>query len=383
MPEDCAQFLHNLLTISQSVNLSYCVPRTALGKNLSATKLRLIETTDLHMQLSGYDYLRDKPNPDRGLARLAPKITALRNEGIATLLLDNGDFLQGTPLADTAIADLKRGIPHPMIAALNLLEYDAITLGNHEFDYGLDALSLALKDCKIPVVSANVRTSPTAHLVQPWTIIDREVVCDDGTSETLRLGVIGLVTPQISDWNKHLLRSQIVTDDIVHAAKTHIAAMRRDGADIVICLCHAGLGAMTHTQGMENAAAPLAALLGVDVVLAGHTHNFFPGDMFAPSTVIDTEKWLVYGKPLVMAGYDGLALGQIDLDLQKLDNRWQITASKTQLIFAKDVPEDPHHPHTKAILASLETSHQATRQAMNTEVAFTKEPLNSHFTGRS
>jgi len=206
MPEDCAQFLHNLLTISQSVNLSYCVPRTALGKNLSATKLRLIETTDLHMQLSGYDYLRDKPNPDRGLARLAPKITALRNEGIATLLLDNGDFLQGTPLADTAIADLKRGIPHPMIAALNLLEYDAITLGNHEFDYGLDALSLALKDCKIPVVSANVRTSPTAHLVQPWTIIDREVVCDDGTSETLRLGVIGLVTPQISDWNKHLLR---------------------------------------------------------------------------------------------------------------------------------------------------------------------------------
>jgi len=244
---------------------------------VSTTKLRLIETTDLHMQLSGYDYLRDKPTHDRGLARLA-------------------------------------------------------------------------------------------------------MTCDDGTNTILRIGIIGLVTPQISDWNKHLLVDRIITDDIVHAAKTHIAAMRREGADIVVGLCHAGLGAMVHTQGMENAAAPLAALLGIDVVLAGHTHNFFPGDMFTPSPVIDTENWLVYGKPMVMAGYDGLALGVIDLELVQRNKRWDVTANKTKMIFAKDIPHDPHHPQTKAILDSLEAPHQATRKTMNAIVAHTKDPLSSHFT---
>ena len=347
---------------------------------MRSTKLRLIETTDLHMQLSGYDYLQDKPNTDRGLARLAPKIMDLRNQGVASVLLDNGDFLQGTPLADTAMKDLQNGTPHPMIAALNRLKYDAIALGNHEFDYGLDLLALAINDCDMPVVSANVRTGPTTHLVSPWTIVDRSVTCNDGTQTTLRVGVIGFVTPQISDWNKHLLNEQIVTDDIVHAAKNHISAMRRAGADIVVGLCHSGLEAVAHTQGMENAAAPLAALLGVDVVLAGHTHNFFPGEMFAPSPVIDTKNWLVYGKPLVMAGYDGLALGVIDLDLEWRETGWGITASQTELIFAKDIPEDATHPQTKAILDSLKAAHHTTRQTMNAAVSHTDAPLNSHFT---
>ena len=380
MDHSAVQFIHDLLTTSPSVNEGCQLVYFGLENVLGSTTLRIIETTDLHMQLSGYDYLRDQPNPNRGLARLAPKITALRDEGITSLLFDNGDFLQGTPLADTAMQNLRDGIPHPMISALNDLKYDAITLGNHEFDYGLDDLARALDGCNMPVVSANVRTSPTTHLVPPWTIIARELRCEVGAKRSLKIGVIGFVAPQISEWNKHLLGDSIITDDIVSAAKTHVSAMRRAGADIVVALCHAGLEATTHTLGMENAAGPLAALLGIDVVLSGHTHNFFPGEMFPQSTVIDTKAALVFGKPLVMAGFDGLALGVIDLGLVWEDDRWAMTGHKTQLIYAKDIPEDANHQQTKSIMRSIAVPHTVTRKIMSTEIARTQDPLSSHFT---
>jgi len=332
------------------------------------------------MQLSGYDYLRDKLMSQRGLAHLAPKIEALRNEGIASLLFDNGDFLQGNALADTVMADVESGQAHPMIAAMNRLKYDAITLGNHEFDYGLADLKAAIKDCDMPVVSANVRVSPTEYLIEPWTLLDRQVPCSDGETRSLKIGVIGFVTPQICDWNHHLLSGAIVTDDIINAAKTHLGAMRRAGADIVVALCHAGIGAMTHTPGMENAAAPLAGLLGVDVVLAGHTHDFFPGEMFPPSPVIDPKEAMVYGKPLVMAGYDGLALGIVDLDLTFDDNSWRITAQKASLTHARDIPAQVDHPDSAAILASIQAPHLRTRAKLNRALAHSDQPLSSHFT---
>lgn len=351
-----------------------------LRLKLTATKLRIIETTDLHMQLSGYDYLRDQPVPARGLAHLAPKIDAIRNEGIASLLFDNGDFLQGTALADTAMANLDDGSVHPMIAAMNTLNYDAITLGNHEFDYGLDKLRSALSACNMPVVSANVRTSLTDYLVAPWTIIKRQMICDDGRMLPLNVGVIGFVTPQINEWNYHVLQDVIATDDIVNAAKTHLGAMRRAGADIIVGLCHAGLAAVVHSPRMENAAAPLAALLGIDVVLAGHTHNFFPSEMFPPSTVVNTDAGQVYGKPMVMAGYDGLALGVIDLDLNFSDDRWSITKNESRILHAADIDAEPTHPLSQKILEPIAAPHLATRKLMSTVATTTENPISSHFT---
>ena len=107
-------------------------------------KLRILQTTDLHLHFLPHDYVGDRPAPQRGLLGLIPQIDAARADGIETLLFDNGDFLQGTPLDADLIKD---GADHPMIAAFNALKYDAIGLGNHEFDFGLNALRDVIAGC--------------------------------------------------------------------------------------------------------------------------------------------------------------------------------------------------------------------------------------------
>lgn len=286
--------------------------------------LRLLQTTDLHMHLLGYDYLADCPTTRHGLTRLVPVIDAARNEDVTTLLFDNGDFLQGNPLADHIARHGPTKAPHPAIEAFNALQYDAITLGNHEFDYGLKFLNEALADCEMPVVSANVRLSPTRNLVAPWTVLVRDVVGSDGNRYQLKIGVIGFVTPQVVDWNAHALGGAIQTDDILTAARSHLPALRRAGADIVVALCHAGISDAGYVRGMENAALHLAALPGIDVVFAGHTHDRFPGADFAGLANADTDAATLHGKPAVMAGAYGRALGVVDLDLRLDPDGWQI-----------------------------------------------------------
>jgi len=131
-------------------------------------RLRIVQTTDLHMHLLAYDYDLLRPSGQRGLANLIAPITALRADDTATLLFDCGDFLQGSPLADTAA---QAPGPHPMITAMNALGYDAIVLGNHDFDYGLDVLKDALADLTCPVLGANVQLENAPPLTQPTAII--------------------------------------------------------------------------------------------------------------------------------------------------------------------------------------------------------------------
>src|ERR1700677_1457522 len=102
-------------------------------------RLRLIGTSDLHAYLYPYDYYRDRPDETVGLAKTATLIAAARAEAANTLLLDNGDFIQGAPLGDWAAQQLQTGgsATHPVVAAMNELGYAAGTLGNHEFNYGL------------------------------------------------------------------------------------------------------------------------------------------------------------------------------------------------------------------------------------------------------
>ena len=118
-------------------------PQTAAtsgAKPQAQAKLRILGTTDLHVHLLGYDYYANRPDPRVGLAQTATLIAQARAECGNTLLFDNGDFLQGNPVGDyVARPDQPQPRPvHPAIRAMNRLRYDAATLGNHEFNYGLD-----------------------------------------------------------------------------------------------------------------------------------------------------------------------------------------------------------------------------------------------------
>jgi len=274
-------------------------------------RLRVLATSDLHAHLFPFNYFADRRDDGVGLAGLAALIEQARAECPNTLLFDNGDTLQGAPLADAALSELMPPEDiHPMIAAMNALGYDAATLGNHDFDFGLEALERTIAATSYPVVLANARrVADGRDLVAPRAILERRLFDQRGVPRSLRIGVTGATPPQVMRWAQAHLEGRIEVDDIVPAVRREVAQLRAAGADLVIVLAHSGPG-FDHDAGEgENVSRLLARLDGVDVVVAGHTHGIFP--------CADHPTGLIGGTPLVQPGFWGSHLGQIDLYLEK------------------------------------------------------------------
>ena len=306
----------------------------------NALTLRLIATTDLHASLLPYDYHANRPVAGRGLSTISHQIAKARSEVPNSLLFDNGDFLQGNPLAEYIASAPRRRRTHPVIAAFNSLGYDAATLGNHEFNYGVGFLSTALSRAQFPVVSANIAThlgkSPLRDktLVPPFALLRRRLSDAAGHSHPVRIGVIGFAPPQIEIWDQEHLDGRIRMRDILDAARAWLPRLRAQGADIIVALAHSGIGAVETEDRMENAAAALAALPEIDAVIAGHSHMTFPGPEFPAATGVDPARGLLSGKPAVMPGHSGSHIGIIDLVLSRNDHskrRWTVQRAEASL----------------------------------------------------
>ncbi|WP_134725620.1 5'-nucleotidase C-terminal domain-containing protein [Paracoccus luteus] len=313
-------------------------PKAAFGA-APRVRLRVMATTDLHMHMLGYDYLRDEPAAGVGLQGLAPLIRRSRAEAGDCLLVDNGDFLQGTPLGDflASPAEMRRGRTHPAIAAMNALGYDAVTLGNHDFHHGADFLVRTLAGARFGVTCANVRIRGARGLVAPGLILHRSIRADDGAHHPVAIGILG-VTPPGSLAVDQAVARRVATECMVAAAAREAARLRADGADLVIALCHSGIHSGTALPMAENAATSVAALPDVDCVVAGHTHMVFPGPGFPDDPAIDAARGTLHGKPAVMAGFWGSHLGIIDLELARKDGRWQVADFQSRAVPAAPAP---------------------------------------------
>lgn len=364
--------------------------------------LRIMETTDLHVHLHPYDYYADCPNPDLGLSRLAELIDLARQQVPNCLLFDNGDFLQGTPVGDYFAYDmgLREGDMHPVTEAMNALRYDGITLGNHEFNYGLKFLTKALARAEFPIVSANILTAMgTTPLhdktyVKPYTLLQRQVTDRSGQVHGLCVGVLGVAPPQITIWERQALGGRIQTRDMVEAAAAYIPEMRAAGADLIVLLAHTGIGPIRHTYGMENAVIPLAQVEGVDVILSGHSHQLFPSRSFADIPGVDITRGTVCGKPTVMSGFFGSHLGLIDLQLVREGGRWHVVRNDVSLRSLREasqsfVPPEPalrkaplNSPKVRKI---VERAHEAVLESIRQPIGETTQAINTFFVylGRS
>ena len=299
-------------------------------------KLRLLETTDIHVNLLPYDYYRDAPDDTVGLSKLATLIAAARAGAPNTLLFDNGDFLQGSPMGEFVALErgLKRGETHPVMTAMNMLGYDAATLGNHEFNYGLDFLEASIASANFPICCANLVKGRLAAnprgdttFLKPYLIIEREVTDDAGQKHKLKLGIIGIVPPQIMQWDHGHLNGKVDTRDIVETVKAYLPEIREQNVDVVLALAHTGISTNPPGEKDENAAFHLSRLPGIDVLVTGHAHRLFPGKGYVAGDGVDFEKGTLNGVPSVMAGFWGSHLGQIDLVLQKDGQRLRVTSS--------------------------------------------------------
>ncbi|MCW2237465.1 bifunctional 2',3'-cyclic-nucleotide 2'-phosphodiesterase/3'-nucleotidase [Azospirillum canadense] len=304
----------------------------------STVKLRILETSDLHDSIFPYNYYSDKEDPSQGLARTATLIRKARAEAKNTLLFGDGDTIQGNPLGDYVAREkgLKPGEVHPVYKALNQLDYTAGTLGNHEFNYGLDFLATVMAGAAFPIVSANVYRadgdadpSNDKPYFEQYRILESKVIDEAGKEQVLKVGVIGFAPPQIVNWDKSNLQGKAVAHDIVETAKALVPRMRAEGADLVVALAHSGLSAEPPQEGEENAAYHLTQVEGLDALLTGHQHNVFPGPIYAKLPGADIEKGTVNGKPVVMPGFWGSHLGVVDLVLEKDGGKWKVADAQT------------------------------------------------------
>lgn len=375
---------------------------TAAGLGLSAlhpfaaraqagqAHLRIMETTDLHVHVWAYDYYADEPVDTVGLARTAVLIQSVRDEAGNSLLLDNGDFLQGNPLGDYIAYErgMKEGQMHPVISAMNTVGIEAGTLGNHEFNYGLDFLNHSLAGAKYPVVCANVdrvigEELDGEPLLPPFTILERELMDGAGETRPIRIGVIGFVPPQIMQWDRNHLEGKVKARDIVASARQWMPQLLEKGPDIVVALCHSGIGSADYEEGMENAAIPLAGVEGIDVILTGHAHLVFPGPDFDGVEGVDNQAGTINGKPGVMAGFWGSHMGLVDLLLERQNDKWVIVSHEAEArpIYERDDEKNivPLVESVPAVKESVAQEHQETLDYIRRAVGKTAAPLYSYF----
>ncbi len=308
--------------------------------------LRIMSTTDLHTNLVNYDYYQDKESQKIGLAKTAVLIEEAKKENPNTVLVDNGDVIQGTPLGTykAIVKPVAENEEHPMYQAMNALGYDASTLGNHEFNYGLDYLKKIIATANLPILNANVLDFKTHQPVfKTYDII----------TKTFK--------------------------DSVKAIEEIVPTMRAKGADVILVLSHSGIGDDRYEEGEENVGYQIASIKGVDAVVTGHSHAEFPSGngtgFYEKYTGVDGINGKINGTPVTMAGKYGDHLGIIDLGLSYTNGKWQVSESSAKIrkIDMNSTTAD------ERIIALAKEAHDGTINYVRQQVGTTTAPITSYF----
>lgn len=353
----------------------------AASAHAATLELRIMETTDLHSNMMDFDYYKDQATDKYGLVRTASLIHQARQQVTNSVLVDNGDVIQGSPLGDyVAARGLQKGQIHPVYAAMNTLGYSVGNIGNHEFNYGLKFLDNALAGARFPYINANVidlktgKPRFTPFVIQTLAAKDR-----DGKPVNLRIGYIGFVPPQISIWDKANLQGLVRVEDITATAKKWLPEMRKQGADVIVAIAHSGLSADAYKTMAENSVYYLSQVKGIDAIMFGHAHAVFPGKDFATIPGADIARGTLNGIAAVMPGQWGDHLGIADLVLTNDSGRWAVSQSKAEARPVYDkaaktslAAEDP------ALVKVLAADHQATREFIGKPIGKASDNMYSY-----
>lgn len=342
---------------------------TLAGPAMADTiELRIIETTDIHTNVMDYDYYKDQPSQQIGLSRAATLVKQAREEAVNSVLVDNGDLLQGSPMGDyMAAKGINAGEIHPVYKAMNQLDYDVGNIGNHEFNYGLEFLKNSINGANFPYVSANVFDKKTGeHYFKPYLIKTHTFEDTDGQSHEIKVGYIGFVPPQIMVWDKKNLEGKVFADDITETAKKLVPQMKKEGADVIVAIPHSGISTDPYKLGAENSVYYLTEVEGIDAIAFGHSHAVFPGKDFAKLQGVDNAKGKINGVTAVMPGRWGSHVGVMDLMLKEKDGKWQVVEGQSEArpIFDKANKKSLAEAD-KGIVDALVDDHKGTREFVN------------------
>jgi len=291
-------------------------------------QITILGTTDLHGNINPIDYYTNKPD-NRGLAKVATLIKRIRGEQPNVLLIDSGDTIQGSPLE--SFHGRKNNQPRdPMMLVMNSLKYDAMAVGNHEYNFGLKVLEKARQEAQFPWLSANTYETKTGKThYQPYLIRDVAGV---------KIGILGLTTPGIPNWDNPPNYAGLEFHNPISEAMKWVAVLRgKEKVDVVVVAMHMGLGEDLRTGEVspgqvphENDAVQIAKQVpGIDVIFMGHTHR-------------DVPSLYINGVLITQANAWGRHLARADMYLEKSPQGWRVYAKAARTIPTDDrVAADP------------------------------------------
>jgi 2',3'-cyclic-nucleotide 2'-phosphodiesterase/3'-nucleotidase len=322
------------------------------GAGLGVT-LTILHTSDLHGHVAATDELADRDFGE-GLARVASAVKAIRGEGHPLLLLDSGDTIQGTPAQALVFQGKAGNGSDPTIRAMNQLGYDAMAVGNHEFDFGLERLEKSRREAKFPWLTANVLRGKGEPAFPPYAI--RELA-------GVRIGILGLTTQSVPYWESPGNIEGLQFADAVVAARRYVSLLRsQEHCDLIVVIAHMGFErdpATGEDRGgsVENQAYALATeVTGIDLLLTGHTHTDIPPRQLG-------KVWI--SQP----GRFGNTLTRFDVHLERRGGKWAVEAVTGQNLPMKTVAAEP------GIAAAIEPEHRAAMAILSETVARLAVPL--------
>ncbi len=329
--------------------------------------LTVLGTSDTHGNVYNWDYYRDaeyddSAHNDVGVAKLAALVNRIRaDETTTTLVIDAGDTIQGTPLATYYAKQepiTETGEKHPMARAMNVLHYDAVTLGNHEFNYGLPLLNLWIRQLGFPALAANAVNVATGRpAFRPYVMKKVSLGAD---APVLRVGILGLTNPGSAIWDRANVEGLLRFEDCVATAAKWVPIMRRNGADLVIISAHGGdSGVSSYGDELpnENPSALIAEQVpGIDAILFGHAHRDVPQRFV---TNAQTGEQVLLSEPSKW----GQRLTRMNFELVRESGRWTVAAKKATTLNTNTVEADPK------VLAAVRKQHEKTVAYVNRVVA--------------
>jgi 2',3'-cyclic-nucleotide 2'-phosphodiesterase / 3'-nucleotidase len=319
-------------------------------------QITILGTTDLHGNINPIDYYTNKPD-NRGLAKVATMIKRIRKEQPNVVLIDSGDTIQGSPL-ESFHGRKNNAPPDPMMLVMNSLSYDSMTVGNHEYNFGLKVLEKARGEAKFPWLSANTYdiAGQKTHY-KPYII--KEVA-------GLKIGILGLTTPGIPNWDNPPNYAGLEFHEPLVEARKWVPILRdQEKADVVVIAMHMGLeedlstGVMSPGQVLHENEAILIAkeVPGVDVIFMGHTHREVPS-------------LYINGVLLTQANYWGRHLARADLYLQKTGAGWRMYAKS-----ARTMPSDDRVEPDPEVVKITEPYDRETQAWLSREIGESPEEL--------
>jgi 2',3'-cyclic-nucleotide 2'-phosphodiesterase/3'-nucleotidase len=330
-----------LIAVIASVGISH---RAQAQNETTRAHVVILQTTDLHGNIFPIDYYTNKPDA-RGLAKAATIIKQLRKDNPNLLLVDSGDTIQGTPLA--YYHNKKNNTPpDPMMLVMSALKYDSMAVGNHDYNFGLLVHEKARREANFPWLSANTYNTGTDQVHHAPYIV-KEV-------NGVRIGVLGLTTPGIPNWENVENYAGLEFHETVSEAKKWVPVLRNvEKVDVVVITMHMGIEEDLRTGKTnpaqvpnENAAVAIARQVpGVDVILMGHTHRDVPSLYLNGVLLAQAEKW-------------GQRVARVDLYLERQEGkRWQVLGKAATTIPVTDKTEAD--PEVLALAAPYDKETQA------------------------